>query len=293
VTVVELTHLRTFCAVIEKRSFTRAEEIVHRTQSTISTQIAQLEREYGVTLLNRFQKEVVPTENGQILYSYAKKILRLIDESQERILKSKKIISGSIVIGASTIPGTYILPKILSIFKKRYPKLNISIAVSDSEDVITKILSRTLEIGAVGEKIKDNRLEYVHLAKDRIVLITPSRHRWLQQRKNILLDDLINEPFISREEGSGTRAAVDALLKQKSIKMLNIIMEVGSTEAVKQAVKSGIGVSLVSELAIKDGSLKTVKIKGVDIIRDFYIVFLKSGVKKHTVQSFIDFIKTK
>lgn len=290
--MIELAQLKAFCAVVEKKSFTRAGEAVHRTQSTVSAQIALLEKAYGVTLLNRLQKEVVPTESGEILYGYAKRILRLVDESRDKILKLKRIVKGDLIIGASTIPGNYILPEILRDFKKKYPEVNISLQISNSKDVIGKILDRRLEIGAVGERIRDNRLEYTDLATERIVLVVSPNHKWARMR-NVSLDDLRREPFISREEGSGTRATVEEALKRKGTRALNIAMEVGSTEAVKETVKAGFGISFISEQAIKDGSLKEVKIKELDIIRNFYMVFLKSGIKKHAVQSLIDFTKEK
>ena len=286
--MIELQQLRTFCAVAEKKSFTKAEKIVHRTQSTISGQISALESVYGTTLFNRSGREIVLTETGEILYDYARMILELVDKSKDKVSESKRIVRGDLIIGASTIPGTYILPKILKDFKKKYPKVNVSLQISNSEDVIYKILDHTLEIGAVGEKIKDKRLEYMDLAKDRIVLVAPPHHRWAK-KSIITLDDLRKEPFIYREERSGTRKSVEVALRNKGIKKLNIAIELGSTEAVKEGVKAGLGVSFISDRVVKDSLLKEVKVKQLDIIRDFYIVFLKSGVKRRAVDAFIEF----
>ncbi len=289
--MIELAQLRTFCAVIEKKSFTKAGVVVYRTQSTISAQISLLEKAYGEPLLNRPRKEVVPTESGRILYDYAKRILKLIDEAREKINELKQVVTGDITIGASTIPGTYILPEILRDFNNKYPQVNISLRISNSEDVISRILEHTLEIGVVGERIKNDRLEYVKLAKDRIVFVISPHHKWAR-RRSITLDELEKEPFISREEGSGTRATVETVLKRKGIKKLNIALEIGSTEAVKESVKAGMGVSFISEWAAKGGSVKIVNIRGLNIVRNFYIVFLKGSIKRRSVQAFIDFIKS-
>jgi len=288
--MIELQQLRAFCAVAQKRSFTKAEEIVHRTQPTISGQISALERVYRTTLFNRSGREIVLTESGKILYDYAKRILELVDKSKDKVNELKRIVSGDLIIGASTIPGTYILPNILKDFKKEYPDVNISLQISNSEDVIYKILEHTLEIGAVGEKIKDKRLKYMHLAKDRIVLVVAPHHRWAK-KTSVTIEDLRNEPFIYREEKSGTRASVEVALRNKGIKKLNVAIELGSTEAVKEGVKAELGVSFLSERAVKDALLKEVKVKNLDIIRDFYIVFLTSCVKSRAVEAFIEFNK--
>lgn len=286
--MIELQQLRTFCAVVQKKSFTKAEEIVHRTQPTISGQVSALEKAYGTALFNRSGREIVLTESGEILYDYAKRILELVDKSKDKVNELKRIVRGDLIIGASTIPGTYILPKILKDFKKEYPEVNVSLQISNSEDVIDKILEHTLEIGAVGEKIEDKRLEYMHLARERIVLVVPPHHRWAK-KSAITIDDLRKEPFINREEKSGTRASVEVALKNKGIRKLNVAIELGSTEAVKEGVKAELGVSFISELAVRDGLLKEVKVKNLDIIREFHIVFLKGGVKRRAVKAFIEF----
>ena len=288
--MIELQQLRTFCVVAEKKSFTKAEERVHRTQPTISGQISALESVYGTTLFDRSGREIVLTETGKILYDHARRILELVDKSKDKVNELKRIVRGDLIIGASTIPGTYILPKTLKDFKKKYPEVNVSLHISNSEDVIYKILDHTLEIGAVGEKIKDKRLEYMDLAKDRVVLVVPPHHRWAK-KSSVTIDDLRKEPFIYREERSGTRKSVEVALKNKGIKKLNVTIELGSTEAVKEGVKAGLGVSFISDRAVKDGLLKEVKVKHLDIIRDFYIAFLKTGVKSRAVDAFIEFNK--
>jgi len=295
--MIELQLLKTFCAVAEKKSFTKAGELVHRTQSTISGQISELERFYGTILFDRSQIEITLTQDGELLLNYAKRILKLVDESKERISEAKNIIEGNLIIGASTIPGTYVLPPILGMFKQKYPAVNVSIPVSNSKDVITKVLNRTIEIGVVGEKIKDAKLKYIDLAKDRISLVVNSSHPWTKRENSISLEELITGKFIWREEGSGTRAVIEEALKNKGIvgtyryTPLQIVMELGSTEAVKEGIKAGLGISFLSEWAIKnDPSLKKVEIKNFDIIRDFYIVFLSAGTKRRIVQAFIDFV---
>ncbi len=297
--MIELQNLRTFCAVADKKSFTKAGELVYRTQSTISSQISALEKFYDTTLFDRSQREVMLTESGKILYTYAKRILKLVDESKDKVNELNDDVKGHLIIGASTIPGTYILPRVLNNFKQQYPDVNVSVRISNSKDIITKILEHRLEIGVVGEKIKDKKLEYIELAKDKIVLAVNFRHPWVI-KKNITLKELKTGKFIWREEGSGTRDTIEKTLKNKGIKGLNIVMELGSTEAVKQGVETGLGISFLSEWAIKGkgilqyvSTLRKVNVKldsgNLNISRCFYMVFLKAGTKSRAVQSFIKY----
>ena len=286
--MIELAQLKTFCAVVEERSFTRAGDTVHRTQSTVSAQIALLEKAYGQLLLDRGSKGIRLTESGKVVYDYAKRILRLVRESRERVDESEHAVRGDLIIGASTIPGTYILPKILGALKKKWPEVNISVRISNSKDIIGKILEGSLEIGAVGKKTKDRRLIYNSLARDRIVLIVPAGHR-LARRTNVTLDEIRKEPFVFREGGSGTRTAVERALKNKGIRRLNVSIELGSTEAVKEGVRAGLGVSFVSGWAVGRNSLHQVNVKGLDIVRDFYTVFARGGVKRRAARAFMDF----
>jgi DNA-binding transcriptional LysR family regulator len=289
--MIELQQLRTFCAVAEKKSFTIAGEVVGRTQSTISGQISSLEKLYDTALLDRSGREIVVTESGKILYDHAKQILELVDRSREEINELREVVKGDLVIGASTIPGTYILPAIIGDFKKRYPEVNVSLRISNSKNVINGILDHTFAVGAAGEKKKDERVEYVELAKDKIVLVVPLSHKWASV-SSVAMNDLKNERFISREMGSATRATVEAVLKEKGVGQLNFAVELGSTEAVKEGVKAGLGVSFVSERAVKGDSLVRVKVRKLDIHRHFYVVRLGKGSSSRAAQVFVDFVET-
>jgi DNA-binding transcriptional LysR family regulator len=289
--MLDLMQLTSFCAVVDTQSFTKAGKKVHRTQSTISAQIAHLEEMYGGELLERLSDGVVPTQTGRLLYDYAKRIIALADESIERITELEHTVLGELVVGASTIPGTYILPRLISNFTKDFPDVVVSIQVSNSRTVLNNILNKTVEVGAVGQKISNPRIEYITLATDSIDLIVPPKHPWTK-KKSVTLDQVVKEPFISREEGSGTWAAVQAVLKKKGIKHLNTKVSVGSTEAVKQSVKAGLGVSFVSEWALKGSPLPTVAIKGVSVTRKFYLASFKAKSRKRIVDAFIKSIRS-
>lgn len=287
---IELSHLKTFCAVVEYRSFTKAGEAVNRTQSTVSLQIRHLEKAYGETMLTRHPRDVVPTESGRVLYEYARKILKLVDESAERIGELKKAVKGNLVIGASTIPGTYIVPLILNGFRTRYPEVTVTLTISNSRSVLKAIAEHDLEIGAVGEMIEDRRLEYTVLAEDRLVLIVPPDHPW-SESGTVSLDDLREEKFIRREPGSGTRDTLESALRERGLKRLPAAMELGSTEAVKQGVLAGLGLAFISEWAVRDGQVPAVEVDDFAISRKLYLVRHRSATRRYVVDRFLDFVR--
>ena len=295
---MNLWHLKTFCAVYEKQSFTKATDIVHRTQPSISAQIAELEKYYGTQLFIRKGREVTPTESGKILYRYAQRILKLADKTRDDLDEFGGKIRGDVAVGASTIPGTYILPQLMSDFKREYPDVHVSICISDTKEVIERILDGQLEVGTVGEKIQDKRLEFRPLAEDQIVLVAPSNSP-MAKKRFVTLDVLKKEPVIVRENGSGTRGTVQKALEKKGFrwKDQNVAMELGSTEAAKNGVVAGLGLSFLSKWAIqrekKLGLINEVSVKGFNIQRHFYLVLHKGWPLSRSSKVFLEFCSSK
>ena len=250
---MELNQLKAFCAVVEKRSFSRAGEVVFLSQPTVSLQISSLEQELGTQLLDRRAREITVTKTGETLYQYAKRILRLMNEAQQAIEQLKGLMKGTLTLGASTIPGEYLLPSLLAEFKGLHPAIDIDLQISDTQGVITKVLAHEVEIGFVGTRDKSDKLVFKSLATDKLVLIASADSTWLHQ-DSLSVEQLRGIPFILRESGSGTRITIKQKLLEKGIteEELNVVMRLGSTAAVKRAVESGLGVSFVSEKAIEN-----------------------------------------
>jgi DNA-binding transcriptional LysR family regulator len=252
-----------------------------------------LEKFYGTPLLVRKGREVTPTEGGKLLYRYARRILRQVDISKETLGQLNNLTRGTLIVGASTIPGVYLLPKLLSAFSEQYPEVRVSMSISDSKDIIDKVSEGELELGVVGKKTKDKKLEFISLAEDRIVLIAPPRSD-LTKKPFITLSELKKIPVIMREDGSGTRATVRKAMKKMGIRFrdLNIVMELGSTEAAKSGVIAGLGVSFVSRWAIereiKLRLVREVPVEKMDIHRHFYVVTHKSWPLSRATQAFLD-----
>ena len=295
---MELNQLKAFCAVVEKRSFSRASEVVFLSQPTVSLQISSLEQELGTQLLDRRAREITVTKTGETLYQYAKRILRLMNEAQQAIEQLKGLMKGTLTLGASTIPGEYLLPSLLAEFKGLHPAIDIDLQISDTQGVITKVLAHEAEIGFVGNRDKSDKLAFKSLATDKLVLIASTDSTWLHQ-DSLSVEQLRGIPFILRESGSGTRITIKQKLLDKGIteEELNVVMRLGSTAAVKRSVESGLGVSFVSEKAIENeirlGTIKTIPVKDLELDREFFIVY--SGKKSHSpaAQALLQFLQEK
>jgi DNA-binding transcriptional LysR family regulator len=277
---MDLRQLEVFCKVVELKSFSKAAEAVFLTQPTVSQHISALEGFFDVQLIDRLGREIRPTHAGELLYQHAKEILGLRDkayQSMHRFLGKK---SGHLHIGASTIPGEYILPGILGQFKQVFPEISVTLHIADTQQIVESVLESRVEIGIVGAKINNPQLTFHQFVEDRIVLIV-GKGSSLWERSSINPAELMDASLIQREEGSGTKIAIVKALSTKGVdsRRMKIIAEMGSTESVKQAIIAGIGVSFLSERAVERevafGLLKKLPIKGIDIRRNFYIILNK------------------
>ncbi len=285
--------LQTFCAVVETSSFTAAAERMYLTQPSVSTHIHDLEKKYGTILLNRKRDGITPTDSGKLLYDYAKKILKLTSETVDAINEVNQLKRGEVEIGASTVPGTYILPDVLLRFKKNYPGINLSMRIGDTSEIIQDVFEQNVEFGIVGEKVRKSGLTFHKLIRDHIIFVAnPS-----MKKSQIELAELKKVPLVFRESSSGTRMVVLEKLAKKGItkKDLTIVMELGSTEAVKQGAIAGLGATFVSERTIKNELnqklLKKILIKDLVIERNFWIVTHSVGGFSRAGLTLFDFIK--
>lgn len=273
---MDLWQLHIFIKVIELKSFSKAGKAVHLSQPTISSHIKDLEDYLGCRLIDRLGKEAAPTKAGELLFRYAKKLIALKNETEAAIAEFQGEVKGNLKIGGSTIPGGYILPRLIGAFIKQFPGAKASLSISSTDEIIARILSGDLELGVVGARTSDKNIWQEKIIEDELCLIIHPDHPWSGKGK-ISADDLVKEPFIMREAGSGTMKSFFSHIDEKSISRenMNITAEMGSTEAVKEAVKSGLGVSIISRLAanseITSGSLSAVEIEGIRLSRSFYL----------------------
>ena len=292
---MDLWRLQVFCRVVELRSFSRAAEAVCLSQPTVSSHIKDLENHFECKLIDRLGRRVIPTKAGSLLYSYATKIIALKQETENALAEFQGKIKGHLTIGASTIPAGYILPALLGKFKEAYPEVMVTLVQGDTQRIIRDTLEGKVELGIVGAKAKEVQLVQKKIIDDQMFLITPPQHRWAAKR-SVVMGDLVREPFIVREAGSGTRQSIDMVLHKSghSLDALNVVAEMGSTEAVRQGIKAGLGISILSECAVAEelatGSLKKVKLRGVSFERAFYLTFHRHRTQSPLCQTFIKFL---
>ncbi|MEJ2154246.1 MAG: selenium metabolism-associated LysR family transcriptional regulator [Desulfobacteraceae bacterium] len=293
--MMDLWQLKIFCKVVELQSFSKAADAVHLSQPTVSSHIKDLEDHFATQLIDRMSRKVYPTRAGELLYDYARRLLSLRDKAESAMAEFTGKIRGEISIGGSTIPAGYILPQVIGQFSNAYPDVRISLVVGDTSEILAKTADGHLELSIVGAVSKERSLDQTKLISDDMVLVVQRHHRW-SDRESIKLAELTKEPFIIREEGSGTLKSIEHALNQKDLTVndLNVVAVMGSTEAVRQGIISNAGVSILSAIAVaeacRSGTLKTLKIEGLQLNRSFYLTTHRQRSLSPLSRTFIEFL---
>ena len=293
----DLRQLEIFCQVVRHRSFSEAAKAVHLAQASVSERIAGLEKMIGAPLLDRRGRRVVPTKTGEILYARALRLLEMKQDTCQELEDFLGIRRGEILLGASTIPGEYILPSQIQLFRESYPGVSVRMKTGDTRDITAEVLEGNLELGVVGSKSRDKNLSYQELWEDELIMAVPASHRWAG-KKSVPWEDLREEPFILRESGSGTLKILEDHLQKlpgPGLGDFNPVAVLGSSTAVKEGVKAGLGVSIISSRAVKteleSGILKTLKLDGLSIRRRFYLVLNRQRTLSPLAKTFARFLR--
>ncbi|HWX42961.1 MAG TPA: selenium metabolism-associated LysR family transcriptional regulator [Blastocatellia bacterium] len=289
---LELNLIEVFCAVYEECSFSKAAGRLRCSQPTVSGHIKNLENYIGARLFDRLPRRIVPTRVGDVLYRRGRAMLNEKEAAINELMKFLGAIEGSLALCSSTIPGEYLLPRIVASFHGKYPGVSIEIRISDSEAVCRDLLEGSCELGFVGARPDMLGLEMRPFASDRLALVVPNDAEWSRVR-SIDLDSLGTKPYLAREPGSGTRSEFEKITG-RAIDRFNVVGYFGSTTAVKEGIKAGVGVSVLSMLAVKfeieAGLLKTVDIEGAEAMeRDFYAAYNKNLTLSPVAEAFLDF----
>ena len=295
---MNLKQLEVFLAVADTGSFSRGAEATFLTQSTVSQHIAALEKEFELKLLDRTGRGALMTEGGKVLREHARQILADTTNLEHAMQRFKGIEEAALRIGGSNIPGDYLIPAVLPVLLERFPGLQVTLVQGDSHEILEKLARETVEIGVVGNADSREDVDFKQLVRDIIRLVIGRGHRW-RDRNEIALTELIEEPLILREEGSGTGEALAAALRKAGIDIgkLAIKARLGSNEAVKQAVTAGVGVAFMSELStgreLERGELAAIDVSGLQVVRSFYIATRAGRELSPAAQAFATVMKDK
>ncbi len=294
---MNLDHVRSFLEVIKRGSLSEAARTLGISQPAVSNQIKRLERELGVELLVRGERGVVSlTAAGEVFLAFAERVVAAYEEMLQRLNHLKEEVSGELVIAASTTPGEFVLPQLLSDFKARYPQVEAKVTIADTRDVVEKVLARECDIGFIGAPIEKPRLTLTPLIKDEIVLAIYPDHPFAG-RESIGLEELRGQRLILREEGSGTRRSLEQLLAKRGKKLPenNVVLVLGSTHAVIEAIQARLGIGFVSAFAVSrlqaGGQLCTVPIAGLSLTRDLFIAYEEGQLSTRLRQEFLTFAR--
>jgi DNA-binding transcriptional LysR family regulator len=290
---MDIHHLRVFASVFKNRSFSKASDELHLTQPTISNHIKALEDEFDCKLFDRLGRTILPTKEAEVLYSHSMELIERTNNLREAVGLIKKDISGKLIIGASTIPGVYLLPGLMSEFRKKFPSISFQILISDSKGIIENISRHELLLGIVGAKLGNEHIKYMPFIEDELIVVSSSH---LSKNRMMTLQELLKFPMVLREEGSGTRKETEKFLANKGISLENVHISgvFGSTDAIKQAVKAGLGVSILSKFSVADELkykiLEEIKLTDIQMKRRFYIVTHKKRTLPRLYETFLNYI---
>jgi DNA-binding transcriptional LysR family regulator len=292
---MNLNHLAIFHAVAQTGSMTLGAERLDISQPAVSKQIQELERALGVHLFDRIGRRVRLSQAGAILADYAKLVFALAQQAEETLADVRGLARGRLVIGASTTIGSYLLPGVLAEFARRHPRIELLVEVENTEQIHRRLVEHELDLGLTEGLVEEEELAAEVFHQDELVVIAAPGHR-LTGTRRVPLSAVQQEPFILREPGSGTRAVEERALAQLKLPV-RVAMALGSTEAIKRLVAEGVGLAIVSRLAVAGecaaGTLAVLPVTGLPIERPLHLVRRKGRRDGPAMQAFCAVLREK
>ena len=288
--------LHIFYTVAAKGSFSAAAQSLHMTQPAVTMQIQSLEDYFGTKLFHRSTKKVELSEAGKSLLPYAESSITLIRKTDEAMAKFTTQLAGKLQLGASLTFGEFILPRLLGVFGKEYPQISISMKVMNTKQIVDEVLAHQLTFGLIEAEVQHPDIQTEAVLNDELKLILPAHHPLLA-KESITFEDVLEYPFILREEGSGTRDVMEKELKRygADVSMIRTVMEIANTGAIKSAVEAGFGLSIVSPTSVKNevalGLLAVRDIEGLSFKRQFHAIYLGTTLLPISAVTFLTFLR--
>jgi LysR family transcriptional regulator, transcriptional activator of the cysJI operon len=289
-----LRQLEVFLAVAREKSFSLAAKKIHSSQPTLSEHVSELETELGKQLFFRRgrRRVVTVTEAGRVFAEFAERAISAIEGGRQALADLDGLTHGSLLIGASTTPGLYMLPRIIAAFRTKYPGVDVKLQIANSQAIEGRVRERELDLGIVGgHALRPGEECLTAGMRDELVLIVAPEHEWAR-RRDITPDSLADHPLLVREEGSATRSVTERALQRARVKF-RVAMELDHTEAIKQGVMAGLGVAFVSLYSVRGematGRLRALRLRGVRIQRHFHVIHHEARRVTASARAFMEF----
>jgi DNA-binding transcriptional LysR family regulator len=294
---MNLAYLKTLAEVVKQGSFTKAAKTLGISQPTVSFHLQRLEEECGSKLMERKGRGVFLTEMGREYWHFAQRVLAEQEGLERRLATVREEVAGTLALCASTIPGEFILPRLLGDFRQRYPGVDATVEISDTSHVVDLVAERHYDVGFIGAPLKRRGLALHQLCEDEVILTAPFTHP-LTQRDSVTLEELEGQPLIQRTEGSGTQRSIEMLLKEAgfSTARMTCPLRVSSPQAVLTAVEAGLGLAFVSRLSathhLQCRSIAMVPLVGVTLTRGIYYTYMERHSHPRLVHRFLEFLSS-
>jgi DNA-binding transcriptional LysR family regulator len=288
--------LQVFHTVARLLSFTKAAETLHMTQPAVTFQVRQLEEYFNTRLFDRTHNRISLTEAGKRVFEYSDRIFELYSEMEHAVREMTGDVSGILMIGASTTIAEYMLPALLGDFKKKYPDVNLQLKVSNSDGIVHMVENNVIDLGVVESPVLNKNLVVEVCRVDQLVAVVSPNHP-LANREAVTINELLEYPYICREEGSGTREVIAEYMTDQGIHngQVHLTMELGSPESIKGAVEAGMGVSIMSSATVqkelKLGTLVPLTLAPA-LERPFSFVHQKQKFRHRAMDELLEFARS-
>jgi DNA-binding transcriptional LysR family regulator len=293
---MDTRQLAAFCAVVERKSFSQAAELLGISQPAVSLQIRSLEERLGTQLIDRSGRRVEPTEAGTRLYRGAHRLLALEEQLVEEVAAGDGgPLRGRLALGASSGPGETVLPALLGEFQRRHSDVHVALAVHDTQTIVELVARRELELGVVGASRRHRGVTFEPFFRDEVILVCPPEHRFAG--RTITLDELKAEPLILMQEGAGVRQVIEDELRRAGVRLrdLEVPLELGVKESVRIAVRAGYGVTFISRTSVEtdlaEGAVAEARVQGLEPARAISLVRATGRRPTRAAEAFVAFAR--
>jgi DNA-binding transcriptional LysR family regulator len=293
---MDIHQLKVFLSVYRNRSFSAASKELHLTQPSVSIHVKKLEEELGVKLFDRVGRRTLPTREGALLFNRAEEVVERLQGIKSDLASSEQEVRGIIGIGATTIPGSYVVPPLAAEFSRQYPEVFFQVTIAGAGKIAERVAAGELLIGIVDEFRSGRDLERLHSFRDELILVAAPG---FIPQKAVSPLKLFTLPLLMREEGSDARASMEKqhLLHRISLKALNVKAILGSPDSLREAVKAGLGAAILSRFVVRDdlkaGLVEAISVRGVKMKRDFHVICRRNRALPEHYRAFVRFLSGK